>query len=61
MTPAFQIHGLKPYVCTYYVSGVMYGVTLYAESPEFLLAEWSDSLPGLEVEGVLIGTEPHND
>lgn len=57
MTPAFHIPGLHPFVCSYYISGRKFTITLYASDPVQVLRDWSWSLPGLEVEGILISTE----
>lgn len=56
-TPAKPIAGMTPWTCSFIgMDGLTYGITLYATDPRQLLEDNCELLPGLTVEGQLMGT-----
>lgn len=55
MTPVAPIGPLIPWACTYYKASLRYGITLYATDPHQIVNDHKDKLPGLTVEGRIVG------
>ena len=51
-----HIGGMKPWACSYDKGGVRYGITLYGTSPDQVLEDNCDTLPGLTVDGEQVST-----
>lgn len=62
--PAFRAHsltGMTPWACSYKDNGRRFAVTLYASSPEQILADHARDFDDLRVDGELLAVVPADD
>ena len=55
MRPVRCIGPLVPWACTYLKAGQRFGITLYATDPDQIIRDHAKELPGLSVEGRIVG------